>query len=226
MKDDPLTVAQYAENNGLLDTPGWKRLKRFVKNKKTFARMVKQAKLTSQRHGPIYQFGIRVPRNVKEALAFDEVNGNHYWKEAMEAELAGLHEYDTFEDMGKDIQPAGYKKIHTRFIFAVKHNLRHKGRMVADGHLTEATHEGAYSGVASLRSMQICILLAELNGLDIMVGNVGPAYLEALTKKKLYVIAGPEYGELEGHTLIIRKALYGVRTSGARYHERFSDRLH
>jgi hypothetical protein len=53
----------------------------------------------------------------------------------METELAGLHEYDTFEDMGKGIQPPGYKKIHAYFIFAVKHDLRHKGRMVADGHI-------------------------------------------------------------------------------------------
>jgi hypothetical protein len=74
VKDDPITVAQYAEDHGLLETAGWKKLKRFVKNKKPFARMVKQAKLTSQRHGPIYQFGIQVPRNVKEALAFDETN--------------------------------------------------------------------------------------------------------------------------------------------------------
>jgi hypothetical protein len=58
MKDDPITMAQYAEDHGLLDTAGWKKLKRFIKNKKTLAGMVKQAKITSQRHGPIYQFGI------------------------------------------------------------------------------------------------------------------------------------------------------------------------
>jgi hypothetical protein len=58
MKDDPVMLAQYAEDNGLLDTPGWKNLKRFVKDKKMLTRMVKQAKLTSQRHVPIYQFGI------------------------------------------------------------------------------------------------------------------------------------------------------------------------
>jgi hypothetical protein len=58
MKDDPITVAQYAEDHGLLEREGWNNLKRFVKNKKTFGRMVRQAKLTSQRHGPIYHFGI------------------------------------------------------------------------------------------------------------------------------------------------------------------------
>jgi hypothetical protein len=72
--------------------------------------------------------------------------------------------------------------------------------MVADGHLMEATHEGSYSGVISLQIMLICILLPELNGPDIMVGDVGSIYLEALTKEKVYVIAGPVYEALQGHT--------------------------
>ena len=58
-----------------------------------------------------------------------------------------------------------------------------------------------------------------------MVGDVGNAYLEAFTKELVCFIAGPAFGELEGHTLIIVKALYGLRTSGARYHERFADTL-
>jgi hypothetical protein len=120
---------------------------------------------------------------VKEALAFDKTNGNNLWKEVMDAELGGLHGHDTFKDTGKGIQPPGYKKIRNHFIFTAKHDLRHKGRMVADGHLTAATHEGTYSGVILLRIMQIYILLAELNGLDVMVGDVGSAYLEALTKE-------------------------------------------
>ena len=41
----------------------------------------------------------------------------------------------------------------------------------------------------------------------------------------MYIIAGPEFGEREGHILIIHKALYGLRSSGARWHEKFSDCL-
>jgi hypothetical protein len=40
-----------------------------------------------------------------------------------------------------------------------------------------------------------------------------------------YIIAGPEFGQLEGHYLIIVKALYGLCTSGLRWHERFADCL-
>jgi hypothetical protein len=40
-----------------------------------------------------------------------------------------------------------------------------------------------------------------------------------------YIIAGPEFGQLEGHYLVIIKALYGLCTSGPRWHERFTDCL-
>jgi Reverse transcriptase (RNA-dependent DNA polymerase) len=55
---------------------------------------------------------------------------------------------------------------------------------------------------------------------------VGDAYLESYTKEKVCVIAGPEFGELEGCLLIIDKALYVLRPSGLRWHERFADTLH
>jgi len=70
----------------------------------------------------------------------------------------------------------------------------------------------------------ICFL-AELNELEIMSADIGNAYLKAYTKEKVYCVAGPEFGDLAGHTLIIIKALYGLRTSGARFHERLVDTL-
>jgi hypothetical protein len=55
--------------------------------------------------------------------------------------------------------------------------------------------------------------------------DIGNAYLEALTSEKVCIIAGPEFGNLQGHVMIIDKALYGLCSSGARWHDRFSDCL-
>ena len=71
----------------------------------------------------------------------------------------------------------------------------------------------------------MCLLADKLNGLSTMVGDVTSAYLEAVTTEKVCFTAGPEFGELEGHTFIIYKALYGLRTSGASWHQRFADTL-
>ena len=51
--------------------------------------------------------------------------------------------------------------------------------------------------------------------------DIGNAYLEAYTEM-VYIVAGKEFGDLCGHTLIIHKALYGLRSSGLRWWERLS----
>jgi hypothetical protein len=55
---------------------------------------------------------------------------------------------------------------------------------------------------------------------------VGNAFLYGTTCELVYIVAGPEFGpELEGKRLIIDKALYGLKTSSARFHEHLSEIL-
>jgi hypothetical protein len=106
------------------------------------------------------------------------------WREATDLEMLQVVEYDTFRDLGhKDTAspPTGYKKIHTFLIYDCKHDGRHKAWMVADGHLTDIPLESVYSGVISLRGLQIVTFLATLNGLDLWATDIGNAYLEAFT---------------------------------------------
>ena len=226
IKDDPISVAKYAKEQGLLDTPGWKKLQKFARRIKKFMRMVKQAKLQREPRGIRFKFGVQVPRNWKEAMELDAKNNSTLWQDAIKKEMDQIAEYGTFRDLGRGATaPSGYKKITVRLVFDVKHDLRHKARLVAGGHLTDPPKDSVYSGVVSLRSLRLVALFAELNGLQLWAADVGNAYLEALTKEKVYVVAGPEFGDLEGHILLIHKALYGLRTSGARWHEHFADTL-
>ena len=57
-------------------------------------------------------------------------------------------------------------------MFDVKHDGRHKARYVAGGHLMDAPLDSIYSGVVSLRSLQLVIFLAELNGLQLYAVDV------------------------------------------------------
>ena len=62
--------------------------------------------------------------------------------------------------------------------------------------------------------------MAKLNDLLVCAGDIGTAYLNARTNEKLFIIAGPEFGpDLAGKRLIIDKALYGLKSSGARFHK-------
>ena len=120
-------------------------------------RMANQAKLRSYRYAPKYMFGFEVPRNYNHALELDKKNGNTRWQDCTKVEMEQLYEYSTFVD-GKI--PPGYKKIRTHLVFAVKHDGRHKARMVADGHLTDVPLDSVYSGVVSLRGLRLVLFLA------------------------------------------------------------------
>ena len=93
-------------------------------------------------------------------------------------------------------------------MFDVKHCGKFKGRLLADGHLTKEPNETVYSGVVSLRNLRLTMFLAELNGLQLWGVHIGNAYLQALTKERLCIVAGPEFEELQGHVLVMHKALY------------------
>jgi hypothetical protein len=110
-------------------------------------------------------------------------------------------------------------------VFDVKHDGQHKARFVGSGHLKDVSMESVYSGVVSLGGVRMVTFLSELNGMELWATDIGNAYLEAYTAEKLYIVAGPGFGELEGHMLIISKALDGLRTSGLHWHERFSQCL-
>ena len=136
-----------------------------------------------------------------------------------------IHEYKVFKDWGKRSPPQGYKRITVHMVFDVKYNDRKRARLVGGGHQTEATNDTPFSGIATLKYIRVCLLLAIYNNLDICAADVSSAYLEAYTQEKLYIIAGPEFKELEGHILLIDKALYGLRSSGARWAEKLADTL-
>jgi hypothetical protein len=56
--------------------------------------------------------------------------------------------------------------------------------------------------------------------------EIASAYLESFTLEKVFFIAGPEFGLIAGHLLTFACALYLLRTSGPRWHDRFADVMH
>jgi hypothetical protein len=133
--NDPVSISLYALKNDLLNMPGWKTCKRYTRNAKQLSRMVNQAKLRSLWNQSIYKYGFQVPRNHNEAARIDAKMGNSLWAEAEKMEQDQLFKYNTFKDKGKHAPvPEGYQKIPTHFVYDIKHDGRHKARMVAGGH--------------------------------------------------------------------------------------------
>ena len=118
------------------------------------------------------KFGIEIPRNVEEAQALDERNGNSYWQDVIKKEYNNVKiAFRLLEDGGKP--PPAYTEITCHLIFEVKFDLRRsKARYVASRHLTEPPSTMTYSSVGSRESIRIGFLVAGLNGLDVLAADI------------------------------------------------------
>ena len=92
--------------------------------------------------------------------------------------------------------------------------------------MTEAPASLTYSTVVSCDSVRIILMIAALNGLEISSCDIQNAYLTAPCREKIYFIAGPELGSDQGKIMIIRRALYGLKSSGAAFWSFFAEILH
>ena len=61
--------------------------------------------------------------------------------------------------------------------------------------------------------MRILLTVAALNELDVLGADVYSAFLTAPNKEKVWMIAGPEFGEDEGKTLLVVRAFYGLKSA-------------
>jgi len=68
--------------------------------------------------------------------------------------------------------------------------------------------------------------IAALNDLDMVGADVQNAYINAPTKEKVYTTTGLEFGSNAGRPAVIVRALYGLKSSGARWRDHLASILH
>ena len=227
-EDDPITLARYAQQKNLLDQEGWRWAKAYAQNPQKMIRMVTNVMVTkTKKRAPKYKFGVSVPKSVRQAMEYDRASGGTLWSEAIQKEMKQLKDFNTFEVLEEgERPPGGYTFVPLHWVFDVKFDGRRKSRLVAGGNRTEPLDTDAYAGVVSIDTIRLGFLIGELNGLQAIATDIGNAYLHGYTKEKVYTRAGPEFGaELEGRYVVIRKALYGLRSSSFSWHEVLADKL-
>ena len=116
---------------------------------------------------------------------------------------------------GKAKELIGYQEIKCHVIFDVKVDFTRKARFVAGGHMTDAPGSITYSSVVSRDSIRIAFLVASLNDLDVLAGDVTNAYLNAPCRERIWFEGQIETGEDQGKVLMLTRALYGLKSSGA-----------
>lgn len=223
---NPIELAEYAVANKIAEEPAFKWWVDFTLRMRN--RIISKTKTKYWR--TTHKYGVRMPKSVKEALDLDKENGNDLWEKAIKKEMSKVrvafepHEGHTPEQVrhGEAIDLIGYQEIRCHIVFDVKMDFTRKARFVAGGHTTEAPVSLTYSSVVSRDSVKIAFLIAALNGLDMMACDIGNAYLNAPCREKIWFKGGLECGEWCGKVLIVTRALYGLKSSGAAWRAMFA----
>ena len=189
-----------------------RRISRNKRNEKTKQRM---------------KFGIAIPNSVKEALALDALNKNNLWAEAIKKEMSALDKAGVFEYKCPNLNvPRDFQYAPLRMIFEVKQeDLRRKARLVAGGHVVDSSMYESYSSVVQTMTLRLLQTIAVNEGLKIITGDIGNAFIHANTNEKIWTRAGPEFGEKRGSKIIFKKALYGLSTSARQWNLKLGDTI-
>jgi Reverse transcriptase (RNA-dependent DNA polymerase) len=175
-----------------------------------------------------HKFGIKIPKNVAEALAFDKENGNTLWWDAICKEMKNMHPAFEAWDKPQNEIPIGFQEVKCHLIFDVKmgKNFRRKARFVTGGHTTDVPSSLTYASVVSRDSVRIALLIAALNDLKVLACDIQNAYLMADCRELIWNRAGPEFGSETGTIFIVKKALYGLKSAGAAFRGLLAETLY
>lgn len=96
---------------------------------------------------------------------------------------------------------------------------------MAGGHKTDLPTSQTYPSVVLQDTVRIAFVIAALNDLDVMSCDIGNAYLNAPCREKIWCVAGTEFGSNKGKVLLVVRALYGLKSSGASWRAMFAETL-
>jgi hypothetical protein len=192
----------------------------------TIRRQKKKKPGRNNRQQGTFKYGLEVPRTWKDVLRIDKAAGNKKWQEAVMKEIAALIHHQCFEFKSAKFKPsADYQYAPLRLVYDIKSDLRYKARLVVQGHRVDPRGLSTRATVVKGISVRLLDVIAHHQGLRVLTGDVGNAFIQAFTKEKCYTRLGAEFGDRAGMIAIIVRALYGLTTSAERYRTLFADFL-
>ena len=218
-ESNPVELAEYAVLNKLLDEPAFAWWAKDVLRRRN--RII--SKVKSRYWKTTHKFGFKLPHSVEEALLIDEETATDHWRRVIEKEMSkvrvAFERWDdgTVEEARQGKKLVGYQEISCHMVFDIKMDgdFTRKARLVAGGHTTDTPASITYSSVVSRESVRIAFLIVALNDLEVFAADIGNAYLNAPCREKIWTIAGPEFGTDSGCIMVVKRALYGLKSSGA-----------
>ena len=221
----PIDLSEYVVTNQIADKPAFAWWVPYTP-KKTNTII---SKIKTNYWRTTHNYGVRLPDIVTEVIQIDQANGNIYGKDKIDKETKKakiaykLREDCTPKETRKvkvdDMHEYQYITCHV--IFEVKINFTLKARFVANGGNTESPVTLTYSKVVSRDTVRLVLLIEALNDLDVMACYIGNAYLNAACKEEICFKEGKECSDHQWKVMILLRALFGIKTSGASWRSMF-----
>ena len=156
----PVQTANYAMAKGINEQPAFAWWVTYVLRKSK--RII--SKMKSKYWQCTHKYGIKIPKNAREAYAIDRENGNTLWSDAIKEGMTKIKGATKIHN-GDPNMLKGYQEITGHIVFDVKlgQGFRIKARFVGDGHKIETPSAVTYSSVVSRGSVRIILMIAALN---------------------------------------------------------------
>ena len=218
MHSNSVELAAYEVANQLQEEPAFKRWDKYLLCWKYQI----MSKVKTRYWWKTYKFGIRITKAAKEVLDIEKAVGTNFWEIAIQNDISNVRVY--FEKVAHTVEEMRYDKVlpryqdigcHMKFNIKMDGNFSRGSCFVAGGHTTDPPASIIYSRVFSGDSVWIAFILAELNDLDVFAAIIGNAYLNDPCHEKICTKYGPEFGSHQGCIMLIVRALYWLKSSGA-----------
>ena len=210
---NPIEVAEYAKAMGIIENPAFIWWAPHVLKRKNYIASKADARMRKVEH----KYGIEVPKDYEDAVRIDKANKNTCWQDAIKKEMNTILVAFNFQPKGSKEPEAPWTLSGGHMVFDVKMDFTRKARWVKNGYLHDPPKESTFAGVVSRETVRLCLTYAALCDLNVMCCDFQSAYLQAKSSEKHYIICGPEFGEYEGCYALIKRALYGGKSSGSDY---------
>jgi hypothetical protein len=153
------------------------------------------------------------------------------WERAIHEELKTLEEAKTWR---LQTPPAEAHIVGSKWVFKVKKDaggrvIRHKARLVAQGftQVEGVNYFDTYAPVAKLASFRTILALAARLDLELHQIDIKGAYLNGeLTNEEVIYMRQPPgfpYANSSGKVLRLQKTIYGLKQSGRRWYQKFTE---
>lgn len=169
---------------------------------------------------------VQVPKSVEEALVSPQAC---FWQEAMDAEVASLHENGTWELVER---PKGVRPVGVKWVFALKVDshgniVRFKARLVAKGFMQVegVDFEETYAPVSKYSTTRAILAVAAKEGWEVQQLDVKTAFLQGELREQVFVEQPPGYSDGTDRVCFLYKALYGLKQAPRAWYEHMHEKL-